>query len=429
MSSEPPATESPSDAPQAPPPEPTPPAPPQKETLDSVLERARAAHASGDAEHDALGEMISWVQQLSGQLATAFRERAEMETSLTLTRSNLQMAIANNEMLEDALRNRGTSRDVGWRRSRPPGDPILEASASTSTPPNSAAFPASPNPPTPHHPPPPAPQKEGRFLSRFRFGGSSSPQQQSSPVSPRPPGHSHSVDDASFHPGPPSSNGANHLTSASLPYLPLDPPQPQPPRTRLESAPSLRAELQKERAARAAIEAELESLSAALFEEANKMVADERRSKAEIMEELRTVSQQRDALKAALRVVEQENGVLRGGEWTPAHSRPGSVASRRGDEDDAPTPPTHFSRDDIRPRSASLASVRSIASNGSAKHKPTPLKETPRAPQASEPDRESEDGDSDDGERREDGYQVLAHEHVVDDLQTPRVNGSFVHAQ
>ncbi|EJD33285.1 hypothetical protein AURDEDRAFT_177642 [Auricularia subglabra TFB-10046 SS5] len=116
----------------------------------------------------------------------------------------------------------------------------------TSTPPNSAAFLASANPPTPFHPTPPGAQKEGRFLSRFRFRGPSSPQQQSSPVSPHPPGLSHSIDDASFYPGPPSSNGANHLTSASLPYLPLDPPQPQPPRNRLESAPSLRAELRKD---------------------------------------------------------------------------------------------------------------------------------------------------------------------------------------
>ncbi|KZV77847.1 hypothetical protein EXIGLDRAFT_694290, partial [Exidia glandulosa HHB12029] len=209
----------------------------------------------------------------------------QAETTPTPTKSNLQLAIASKEMLEDALHNRGNSKDVGWRRSKPPGDPILEASKTRTC-------------------------------------------------------------NKSQAPAPITGNGngdASHSTSASLPSLPLDPTSPNPPsnavspnpnpnqaahpRPRLEFTPSLRAELARERAARSALKAEVEALSAALFEEGNKMAATERRARAEMQEELHTVKTQRDALKQALRVVESENAVLRGGEWTPTsgHSRPSSV--------------------------------------------------------------------------------------------------------
>ncbi|KZV98676.1 hypothetical protein EXIGLDRAFT_293426 [Exidia glandulosa HHB12029] len=382
-------------------------------------------------------------------LATAYREQAELETTLTLTKSNLQLAIANNEMLEDALRNRGTSKDVGWRRSRPPGDPILEQAAGTGSPSLAAATPpsqpVSPNPPQ---------QKDSRFLSRFRFGSSSSGSgsangtaspKQTSPVSPLPPAHSQSIDDSYVQQSQPpaltngNGNGANHLTSASLPSLPLDPTSPLPPsnavspnpnqaahaRARLESAPSLRAELARERAARSALEAEIEALSAALFEEANKMVATERRARAEMQEELHTVKTQRDALKQALRVVESENGVLRGGEWTPTsgHSRPSSVAgsptSVRSRRSTAATAPGDL---DETPRRVD------------ERHKPPPLRPPPE--QASNSfssdsnyDEDDEFEDAQDGnERREDGYAILTSGSATreDDMRTPRVDGAFL---
>lgn len=79
--------------------------------------------------------------------------------------------------------------------------------------------------------------------------------------------------------------------------------------------------------AKAALEAELESLSQALFEEvdasslidptrlntpqANKMVATERMRRAETEEELNQTRLEKDALRQALKLIEGENGRLR----------------------------------------------------------------------------------------------------------------------
>jgi hypothetical protein len=51
------------------------------------------------------------------------------------------------------------------------------------------------------------------------------------------------------------------------------------------------------------MEAELESLSQALFEEANKMVADERRKRAEVEEALKEVKEEREALRQTIKVL------------------------------------------------------------------------------------------------------------------------------
>ncbi|ORY29003.1 hypothetical protein BCR39DRAFT_183221 [Naematelia encephala] len=51
------------------------------------------------------------------------------------------------------------------------------------------------------------------------------------------------------------------------------------------------------------MEAELENLSQALFEEANKMVADERRRRAEIEELLKEVREEREALRSTIKVL------------------------------------------------------------------------------------------------------------------------------
>jgi hypothetical protein len=109
-------------------------------------------------EHDMLGVMIELVQTLVSphlshhmafliyfqglQLQKFARDQADLETQLTLAKSNLQLALANTEMLEDALRDRGATRDVGWRRSRPPGD--LEAPNLSNVP--KSAPPSSPLP-------------------------------------------------------------------------------------------------------------------------------------------------------------------------------------------------------------------------------------------------------------------------------------------
>ena len=51
-------------------------------------------------------------------LKEAYKVQTDLQTELTLAKSNLQLALANNEMLEDALKRDGLghSRDVGWRR-------------------------------------------------------------------------------------------------------------------------------------------------------------------------------------------------------------------------------------------------------------------------------------------------------------------------
>ena len=60
------------------------------------------------------------------------------------------------------------------------------------------------------------------------------------------------------------------------------------------------------------MEAELENLSQALFEEANKMVSDERRKRAEVEESLKEVRDEREVLKETIKVlggkVEEETG-------------------------------------------------------------------------------------------------------------------------
>jgi hypothetical protein len=102
----------------------------------------------------------------------------------------------------------------------------------------------------------------------------------------------------------------------------------------------LQEQLERERqahkaadAAKTALEAELESLSQALFEEvdassmidsvhlnipqANKMVATERMRRAETEEELNQTRLEKDALHQALKLIEGENGRLRGANASP----------------------------------------------------------------------------------------------------------------
>ncbi|KZW01765.1 hypothetical protein EXIGLDRAFT_760378 [Exidia glandulosa HHB12029] len=104
--SPPPSPTSDDDQPQ---PTPSPPLPsaPSKPALDQAQDALVDAPAVENAPHDAetdstperdaLGNMIHWVQILSEMLATA--EQAVLETTLTVTKSNPQLAIANKEML------------------------------------------------------------------------------------------------------------------------------------------------------------------------------------------------------------------------------------------------------------------------------------------------------------------------------------------
>ncbi|THG92473.1 hypothetical protein EW026_g8438 [Hermanssonia centrifuga] len=88
--------------------------------IDEELRDVRRVHSQGQEEdlRMALSQTISRVQELSSMLKEAFKVQADLQTELTLAKSNLQLALANNEMLEDALKRDGPghSKDVGWRR-------------------------------------------------------------------------------------------------------------------------------------------------------------------------------------------------------------------------------------------------------------------------------------------------------------------------
>lgn len=198
-------------------------------------------------------------------LNEAYKARAEIEVQLNVAKSNLQLVIANNEMLEEALKREtnGHTQDVGWRRasgnrrsSDERSNSVDRASATharnDSNPSSSVGSPVVPavSIPVPASTPAPAPpaqtppsSQDSRFF-RFRFTGSIS--SRSSLTRPTTP-------------------AAHHLTSPSMPALPTIPTR---------EIEELTSQLEKERAARktvsdekAALEAELESLSQALFEE------------------------------------------------------------------------------------------------------------------------------------------------------------------
>lgn len=274
--------------------------------IDDELRDARRVYSQGQEEdlRYALERVIKRVEELSSLLKIAYKTQSELETQLNIAKSNLQLVISNNEMLEEALRRETpcSARDVGWRRwsarevqnmqnpmeDRPksldygslnePGRPSVPSSAAVQSVggAETLADPAL-------QPQTPMTSQESRFF-RFRLG--------SSLKSPLIPSH------------------ASHLTSPSLPSLISD--------TREREFQDLQTKYECERQAhqavaaeKAALEEELESLSQALFEEANKMVATERIKRAETEEELHEIRKEKDVLREALRVIEGENGLLR----------------------------------------------------------------------------------------------------------------------
>ncbi|KAI6131604.1 hypothetical protein EDD16DRAFT_1537505 [Pisolithus croceorrhizus] len=276
-------------------------------SIDDELRDVRRVRSQGQEEdlRHALECVIRRVEELSSLLKMAYKTQSELETQLNLAKSNLQLVISNNEMLEEALRRETpcSAKDVGWRRwsarevqnlqntveDRPKsldygalnesGRPSIPPSATTLSV-NGAHQPADIPDTSGLQPRTPLTSQESRFF-RFMLGsGLKSP-----PV-------------------------ASHLTSPSLPSLISD--------TRERELRDLQSKYECERQAhqtiaaeKAALEAELESLSQALFEEANKMVAAERIRRAETEEELQEARREKDALREALRVVEGENGQLR----------------------------------------------------------------------------------------------------------------------
>lgn len=125
------------------------------------------------------------------------------------------------------------------------------------------------------------------------------------------------------------------------------------------------------------LEGELESLSQALFEEANKMVAQERIKRAEAEEELGEARAEKDALRAALRLIEADR--LRASDSEnerilASHSRSSSQIAMKS--------PTH-SGDHSATDSDEVEAVL-VSSPGSAPSEPGELVETPTEAPAEE---------------------------------------------
>ena len=168
-------------------------------------------------------------------LTDAYKFQSELEVQLNVAKSNLHLVISNNEMIEDTLKRESSiqSRDVGWRRTsgRDDNRSVLERSQSM----DYAYTVETPSPPV----------SDNRFF-KFRFSSSTAP-----------PSHPSS----SARRGTPSSA----LSSPSMPSLPSHVKE-------LEELTACRAgerTCYKEDHDRrkAALEAELESLSQGLFEE------------------------------------------------------------------------------------------------------------------------------------------------------------------
>ncbi|KAF8517617.1 hypothetical protein JB92DRAFT_2905040 [Gautieria morchelliformis] len=296
-----------------------------------------------------LERMTGWVEELATLLQQAYKSQTDLETALTLTRSNLQLALANNEMLEEALkRGGGGGQDVGWRRwseregvrrsgsvkeyvqhERPnssadlqqqqPSVPSrffnfktsLQRMSSTNTSPTATSA----------SPPYASTQASASTPSLLPSITIPSMSRSESPAPPPVPSitavaTSTASSSRASSPSPThTARDAQLATSQSHPLSRSMSQSTQPtPREK-----ELSALLEKERAAlntlasaKTKLEEELESLTQALFEEANKMVSKANRQLAETEEELRIATEQKEALRGALRIVEGENGALRG---------------------------------------------------------------------------------------------------------------------
>ncbi|EAU90994.2 hypothetical protein CC1G_02381 [Coprinopsis cinerea okayama7 len=311
--------------------------------IEEELHDARRVrqHGQEDDLRMALDMVISRVCELSNSLSEAYKAQAELEVQLNVAKSNLQLVIMNNEMLEEALKkNNAAARDLGWRRSGRDsvssnnGDPrgSLERSQSVDYPPDSPASAGS----------------ESRFF-KFRFSGNSG----------------HSSTRPNSRPGTPNLSGPSNLTSPSMPSLTTV--------NHAKEIEELTAELEKERAAKkkivqekAALEDELESLSQALFEEANKMVAQERMKLAETEEELKETRKEKEALQSALRLLDDQTRRRNDGHLRTSSSEFSLVdpTDHEGDSSSAsgssPSPSHHPSNSRTHSRSSSQIGVKSI---------------------------------------------------------------------
>ncbi|KAJ6594853.1 hypothetical protein B0H19DRAFT_1366609 [Mycena capillaripes] len=299
-------------------------------TIEQELHDARRVGSHGQEEdlRSALNMVINRVVELSSMLSEAYKNQAELELQLNVAKSNLQLVIANNEMLEEALKS-GNGRDVGWRRASG-----TRSSEQTERPvsldsPNSTNANESPTDGS----------NNSRFFKTFFNGRPGTPtQQQVHLTSPSMPSlHSGQEED--------TLSAALQAARASAEKARQDAERERQLAIReRKAADKARADAAAAARDKIALEAEIESLSQALFEEANKMVATERMRRAEAegelaklrpladelkktktelreearearetREELREAQEEKQALRSALRLIEGENVELRSG--------------------------------------------------------------------------------------------------------------------
>ncbi|BEI84932.1 hypothetical protein CcaverHIS002_0503330 [Cutaneotrichosporon cavernicola] len=201
----------------------------------------------GDAElKSVLREVLSRVQALSQSHAELQTSHTTLLTSLKIARSNLIMAEANTEMLEAELRRAKATAANAARTSTP----LARSSGDVTR---------------------PSIETRGSGSGKTWFG-------RAKPSSPT---------EATMRI---SGEGLRSSESDELKKL----------RDRLASQSD---ELEVLKKGKKDIEAELEGLSQALFEEANKMVADERKKRAELEDTLHEVKGERAALRETVKVL------------------------------------------------------------------------------------------------------------------------------
>ncbi|KAJ7090792.1 hypothetical protein B0H15DRAFT_245437 [Mycena belliarum] len=338
-------------------------------TIEQELHDARRVGSHGQEEdlRSALNMVINRVTELSSLLSEAYKSQAELELQLNVARSNLQLVIANNEMLEDALKS-GGGRDLGWRRASGTGG-ARSASGDAADPGNT----------TPNYSNGSPTEGSSRFFKTFFNGRPGTPTMAQSThlTSPSLPSLHGGHDDEAL-------SAALHAARVNAEKARQDAERERKQAERERRAAELaRAEAEAATRDKVALEAEIEALSQALFEEANRMVASERMRRAEAegelaklrplteelrktrdelrdevrearetREELREAQEEKAALRSALRLVEGENVELRTGSrlsfthsahsslsGSPDHSPPRISRSRSSSEVGTKSPP------------------------------------------------------------------------------------------
>ncbi|KAF7358100.1 Sec2p domain-containing protein [Mycena venus] len=284
-------------------------------TIEQELHDARrvGTHGQEDDLRSALNMVINRVTELSSMLSEAYKSKAELEVQLNVAKSNLQLVIANNEMLEEALKS-GNGRDVGWRRASTSTTTTTERPVSVDS--------HSPSSANANESPTEGAGSNSRFFKTF-FSNSSNGTRPGTPTlahqqpQPQPQSHFTSPSMPSLH-GHAHEDDALQALRASAEKARQDAERERQLAIReRKAADKARADAAAAARDKIALEAEIESLSQALFEEANKMVASERMRRAEVegeLEKLRPLAEELKKTKTELREDREELREAREGE-------------------------------------------------------------------------------------------------------------------